>query len=57
MEISPPLVMLSSFKSISGTEEAHNNQKRVLIQVIVGIALILFSFQIVSFIMGILWAT
>lgn len=51
------LVMIASFRAIGGSEEAHNNQKRAWLQAFIGIALVLFSFQIVSIIMGILWAT
>ncbi|PIQ27233.1 hypothetical protein COW36_24940 [bacterium (Candidatus Blackallbacteria) CG17_big_fil_post_rev_8_21_14_2_50_48_46] len=51
------LLVWSAFRAISGTEEAHNQLKQTLIKVIVGMALVLFSYVIVSFIMGIIWAS
>lgn len=51
------LLVWNAFKAISGTEESHNALKRVLIQIIVGLSVILFAYQLVAWIMGILWAS
>ncbi|PIV90335.1 hypothetical protein COW46_03610 [Candidatus Gracilibacteria bacterium CG17_big_fil_post_rev_8_21_14_2_50_48_13] len=50
------LVVMRSFQSISGTEESHNELKSTIIRVLIGLVLIFFSYLIVSFIMGIIWA-
>ena len=50
------LFVLRSFTAISGTEESHNALRTTIIKIIIGLALIFFSYQIVSFIMGIIWA-
>ncbi|PIQ23089.1 hypothetical protein COW36_03440 [bacterium (Candidatus Blackallbacteria) CG17_big_fil_post_rev_8_21_14_2_50_48_46] len=50
------LLVMAGFKSISGTEESHNELKQVLVRVLVGLTVIFFSYKIIEFIMGIIWA-
>lgn len=50
------LFVLRSFAAISGSEEAHNQFKSTIIKILIGLVLIFFSYQLVSFIMGIIWA-
>lgn len=50
------LFVFRSFAAISGTEETHNELKRTIIKILVGMVLVLFSYTLVSFLMGIIWA-
>lgn len=50
------ITIWTSFKGISGTEESHNEMKRVIIKVVISLTLIFFSYQLIAFIMGIIWA-
>lgn len=50
------LFIIRSFGAISGTEDAHNQWKTTIIRIVIGLVLIFFSYTIVSFIMGIIWA-
>lgn len=50
------LLVWKAFKSISGTEEAHNDFKRVILQILIGLTMIFFSFAIVNFVMSLIWA-
>jgi len=47
----------NSFLAIRGTEDDINRMKEGLIKSLIGLALIMFSYVIVSFVMGIIWAT
>lgn len=51
------IFVLRSFAAISGTEEAHNQWKSSILKILIGLVLIFFSYQIIAFVMGILWAT
>lgn len=51
------LLVWNAFKAISGTEESRNRLKSTIIQAVIGLALIFFSYQLVSMVMGIIWAS
>lgn len=50
------LFIFRSFSAISGTEDSHNQLKSTLVKIIIGLTLIFFSYQLIAFIMGIIWA-
>lgn len=45
-----------AFTAISGTEEARNRFKRLPVQLLIGLGLIYFSYQLVAWVVGLIWA-